>query len=117
MECVAIRIENHEKELFDSLLKKYGVIHAEFFKNFGPVTSYIRQNIVDVVFLSIDEHKGAWVNEFEQIKRADNGTRIILVGSNRSDAVKAFELDADDFLLEPVSESRLEKSINRIFAS
>ena len=65
----------------------------------------------DAVFLDIQIRGG---NGFDVLKSVHEDTNIVFFTSHEEYAVKAFELDAVDYLLKPVSQERLFQAIERI---
>ncbi len=65
----------------------------------------------DLVFLDIDLAGG---NGFDLVPHVAGAARIIFVTAHNDFAVRAFEVNALDYLLKPVSSSRLAASLARI---
>lgn len=117
MLCVAIKTNNNEQKLISKVFAEFNDIEAVFFTSFSAATTYIEQNLIDVVFLGIDGQNDLWEEQFDFLKSIDRTTDIVLISDNRIDAVKAFELEATDFILAPISESRLDDVLQRIKVS
>jgi len=73
-------------------------------------------SVVDAVFLDIEMPELNGIELAEEIKQINEETDIIFLTAYNEYAVKAFELYALDYLLKPVKEERLQKTINRMNA-
>lgn len=68
----------------------------------------------DVVFLDIDMPSISGIEMFSLILEKSPHTKIVFVTAYDSYAVKAFELNASDYIVKPVRNDRLIKSIERL---
>ena len=116
MICAVIEANNFEQEIISKALAFYDGMEARYFESFTEAVSFIEKNFVEMVFLRISGKEDYWEGQFETIRMIDREIRIILIGDNRIEAVKAFTLEATDFLLEPISKNRLEISARRATA-
>ena len=71
----------------------------------------IKETRAEVVFLDI-ELIGA--SGFDLVPRLDKDTAVIFVTAFNEYAIRAFEVNALDYLIKPVSEDRLAESIRRL---
>ena len=117
MICTAISVNSIEQKLISKVFDSYGDVKAKFFECFSDSVSFLEMNYVEVVFLGITGNGNSWEEQCEMIKMIDKATKIVLISDKQIDAVKAFELEATDFLLEPITEKRLEVSLQRTMAS
>lgn len=113
MICTVIKANKGEQMLITKVIAYYKDVKTVFFDNFSDSISFLEQNSVDMVFFSIKGKGNCWEAQYETIKMIDQATKIVLISDNRVDAVKAFELEATDFLLVPISESRLDSSVRK----
>lgn len=74
---------------------------AELISNEGP----------DVVFLDIQL---AGENGFDLLERVEGGFELVFVTAYDEFAIRAFEINALDYLLKPVNPKRLEKAVERL---
>jgi two-component system LytT family response regulator len=65
----------------------------------------------DLIFLDIQLSDG---NGFDLLNKIDFGGKIIFVTAYDEYAFRAFEINAQDYLLKPVSMERLKNAINRL---
>lgn len=70
----------------------------------------------DVVFLDINMPQLIGLDAASQIKGVDQNTEVVFVTSHNRYAVDAFEVNALDYLVKPVSERRLAKTIQKILS-
>ena len=117
MICAVIEVNNFEQDIISKTLAFYEDIEARFFGSFSEAVSFLERNFVEMVFLRISGKEDYWEGQFEIIRTIDRETKIVLIGDNKIEAVKAFTLEATDFLLEPISKNRLEISARRATAS
>lgn len=71
----------------------------------------------DVVFLDINMPMQNGVELAKNISEFDNSIYTIFVTAYEEHAVQAFELDVLDYILKPIDENRLKKSLDRILKS
>lgn len=74
------------------------------------------QERVNVVFLDIEMPGLKGIEVAEHIKAIDPGIDVVFVTAYHHYAVKAFELNATDYVLKPTTAERLSKSIARIMS-
>lgn len=77
---------------------------------------YVKQSPPDLIFLDIQMPEITGLEAAEYFQQMLPEVEIIFVTAYDEFAVKAFELNAMDYLLKPVSASRLSKTVNRIMA-
>ncbi len=71
----------------------------------------IRQHKPDLIFLDISMPER---NGFELLSMLDDAPQVIFVTAFDQFAIKAFEVNALDYLLKPVNASRLEEAIKKV---
>ncbi len=79
--------------------------------------NFIRDNSIDLAFLDIEMPTVNGIELSEQILNIQSDVKIIFVTAFNQYAVEAFEVNALDYLLKPVSADRLNKTLDRIFDS
>ena len=107
---VVIKADEFEEKTISKVLNEFEENEPVVFNNFSQAKEFLEEHIVDVVFLNIVGQKACWEAQCDLIKSIDRVTKIVLISDNRMDAVKAFDIDALDFLLVPISES----GVNRV---
>lgn len=78
---------------------------------FAKLTSVCKRKNANVLFV----HKDLIQEEdWPALQSLANSIHIVLLSDDRIDAAKAFECDLFDFILEPVAESRLAKTLDKL---
>lgn len=100
--------------------KELGLLLADFkdisvigeAKNLSETVDLIENKKPDVVFLDIQlRHE----NGFDLFKRVEHNFKLIFVTAFDEFAIRAFEINALDYLLKPVNPKRLKTAIARLF--
>jgi len=86
------------------------------FQLVSEALTYARQNPPDLVFLDIQMPEISGLEAAEYFQNINPNTEIIFITAFDQFAVKAFELNALDYLLKPVSAERLDKAFERAMA-
>ena len=99
------------------LLEKYNdikIVHLS--PNGVEASEYLKENNVDIAFLDIQMPKVTGLELASEIisGKSANLPYIIFVTAYDEYAVKAFELNAVDYLLKPVVPERLDSTVDRI---
>ena len=112
MRTIIVDDERLAREEFKSMLKKYPQIEVVGeFKNTIEAEQGLKELEPDVMFIDI-QMPGETGLEF--LERIDFAPRTIFVTAYDEFAIKAFELNAYDYLLKPLDPERLEEVITRI---
>ncbi|SHK65910.1 two component transcriptional regulator, LytTR family [Clostridium cavendishii DSM 21758] len=69
------------------------------------------------VFLDIDMPGINGLLSASEIKKVSEGTQIVFVTAHDKYAIKAFEVNALDYILKPFSEERINKTLDRILSN
>jgi two-component SAPR family response regulator len=75
---------------------------------------YIEKNPVEVVFLDISMPEMDGMELANRLLDMDSAPEVVFVTGYEEYAVAAFELDATDYLLKPISRERLAKTLQRL---
>jgi DNA-binding LytR/AlgR family response regulator len=89
-----------------------GLECAGEYGNATDAANALRSGAVDLVFLDIELPE---INGLKLIETLKHPPAIILTTAYRDYAIDAFEADAVDYLLKPISFDRLLKAVNRFF--
>ena len=103
-EPVAIRIIRQHLEK----LNNYEIVATS--SNAMDAFGYLGQNEVDLLLLDIEMPE---LNGLEMYRSLKNPPELILITAHRDYAVEGFEVNAIDYLMKPVSFSRLLKALQR----
>jgi two-component system LytT family response regulator len=113
VKAVIVDDERYARKDLHSLIKNYPQI--EVVGEADSVTSaakLINSKAPDLVFLDIQMPKQSG---FELLKVIDVVPRIVFVTAYDKYALRAFEINALDYLLKPISPERFAVTINRVF--
>lgn len=112
MRTIIVDDERLAREEFKSMLKKHPQIEiVGEFKNTIEAEKGIKELTPDLMFIDI-QMPGETGLEF--LERINFAPRTIFVTAYDEFAIKAFELNAFDYLLKPLDPERLEDLINRL---
>lgn len=108
---IIIEDETPARELLRHMLKDHPEIDiiCECSDGFSGLKE-IKENKPDLVFLDIQMPK---LTGFELIEVLDERPQVIFTTAFDQYAIKAFELNAIDYLLKPFSKSRLDEALNK----
>jgi two-component system LytT family response regulator len=81
-------------------------------QNLTEAVNLIRAHKPDVVFLDIQLSNE---NGFDLLEKVEKDFKLIFVTAFDEFAIRAFEINAIDYLLKPVNPERLAKSLERLF--
>ncbi|HNV29683.1 MAG TPA: LytTR family transcriptional regulator DNA-binding domain-containing protein [Cyclobacteriaceae bacterium] len=114
IKAILIDDEPLSREILKSYLRKFPSIEVvdECNDGFEGVKS-IQQHQPDLVFLDIQMPK---INGFEMLELINPVPSVIFITAFDEYAFKAFEANAIDYLLKPVSEERFQKAIQKFLA-
>jgi len=102
------------KELFFLLKDKTEITVVGEADNIQDAISLIRDKKPDLVFLDIQL---AGENGFDLLQKVEVNFKVIFVTAYEEFAIRAFDVNASDYLLKPVDPARLELSLKRISSS
>jgi len=92
---------------------KYALAHFDGFKIAGAFTdpqdalAYLAGNTVDVAFLDIEMHGPSGMQLAKDMKKINPDLIVVFVTAYEQYAVRAFEADAVDYVLKPLTADRL----------
>lgn len=111
IKAILIDDEPLSREIVKSYLRKFPLIEVvdECNDGFEGVKS-IQQHQPDLVFLDIQMPK---INGFEMLELTHPMPPVIFITAFDDYALKAFEANAIDYLLKPVSEERFQKALQK----
>lgn len=105
-------ISLNELSHFISQYKEFEIIAA--LNNPLQGLEEILRTAPDVVFLDIDMPEINGIEIAEELLKQSNSTEIVFVTAYNEFAIKAFELNAVDYLLKPVLADRFDKTFERL---
>ncbi len=113
----AVLVDDEElsiKRLTKILTDCSGVQICNSFSNSLEAYEYIKDNKVDVAFLDIAMPDIDGMTFLNMIRDIDGSIDVVFVTGYDAHAVKAFELDALDYLMKPVALERMQKTLDKI---
>ncbi len=112
MKAIIVDDEHLAREIVKKYLSAYDDIEilAECSNGFDAVKE-ITDKKPDLVFLDIQMPK---LNGFEMLELLDEHPAIVFTTAYDNYAIKAFEVNAVDYLLKPFSEERFNEALNKV---
>lgn len=115
MRAVIVDDELVALNYFKQMIKEYEDIEVEqAFTNSVEAMAYLLRNPCDVLFLDIEMPAINGIYLAEQITLVYPNTRICFITAYNEYAVRAFELNAVDYILKPYVKDRLENALDKI---
>ena len=115
MRIAAVDDETHALERFERMIS--GIAELELcglFESGEQLIAYLKGNPLDVVFLDIEMPGISGLQLSEQIQNLNEQIDIVFVTAFNQYAVEAFEVQAVDYILKPLTEERLHKTLKRL---
>jgi two-component system LytT family response regulator len=111
--CICVDDEPLAQEVMQTLLAGHPGLKVEkTFNHALEAMDYLRNHKVHVVFSDINMPGVSGIEFARSI--ADSGCVVVFTTAHQEYAAEAFEIEALDFLLKPVSPDRLAKTVKRI---
>ena len=115
MRIAAVDDETHVLERFERMVSDVTELNlCGLFKTGEQLLAYLEENPLDAVFLDIEMPGINGLLLSEQIQNLNENIDIIFVTAYNQYAVEAFEVQAIDYILKPLTEERLEKTVKRL---
>lgn len=115
MKIAAVDDEAHVLERFGRMISDVTELKlCGLFETGEQLLAYLRENPLDAVFLDIEMPGTNGLQLAEQIQSLNEYIDIIFVTAFNQYAVEAFELQAMDYIIKPLTEERLGKTIRRL---
>lgn len=86
---------------------------AGLFQNSVEAFNYIRNNKVDIAFIDINMPEESGLELAKRMLSVSTSLDVVFSTSHREYAVDAFELFAFDYIVKPVSQARLERTVKK----
>lgn len=107
--------EIHVLERFERMVSNRTELDlCGLFETGEQLLGYLKENPLDAVFLDIEMPGVNGLQLAEQIQNLNDNIEIIFVTAFNQYAVEAFELQAVDYIMKPLTEERLGKTIRRL---
>ena len=115
MRIAAVDDEYHVLERFERMVSEMVDLElCGLFETGQQLLDYLKEYSLDVVFLDIEMPGVNGLQLSEQIQSLNENINIIFITAFNQYAVEAFELQAVDYILKPLTEERLSKTVRRL---
>ena len=115
MRVAAVDDEIHALERFERMVSEIGGLElCGLFDSGEKLLAYLAENALDVVFLDIEMPGISGLQLSEQIQNLNEQIDIVFVTAFNQYAVEAFEVQAVDYIMKPLTEERLNKTLKRL---
>lgn len=115
IKCLIVDDEKPAREELEYLLKDFSDISIVGMASHGlEAIKLYRELNPDLIFLDVQMPQINGIEVAEQLITEDKKPLIIFVTAYDNYAIKAFELNAIDYLLKPVSEERLKNALDKV---
>lgn len=115
MKIAAVDDEFHVLERFERMVSKIPELElCGLFETGQQLFTYLENHSLDVVFLDIEMPGVNGLQLSERIQSLNEDIDIIFVTAFNQYAVEAFELEAVDYIMKPLTEERLGKTLSRL---
>jgi len=112
--CVIVDDQEIDRLVIEDHLQNYSWLKlAGSFSNPLECISLLQRNDIDLVFMDIHM---PLVNGIDFFKTIANPPLCIFITDHPAHAPEAFDVNAIDYLLKPVSKERFDKAVNRVYA-
>lgn len=111
----AVDDESHGLERFERIVKNIDELElCGLFETGEQLLEYLKQNPMDVVFLDIEMPEINGLQLSQQVLDLNENIDIVFITAFNQYAVEAFELQAVDYIMKPLTEERLLKTTRRL---
>jgi two-component system LytT family response regulator len=99
------------------LAKIVGVELVGIFNETTTAFSYLAEYDVDLVFVDINMPRESGMEFAKRLQESGKQIKLVFVTSHKEHALFAFDVDAFDYIVKPVNQERLHKTLQRALAS
>jgi two-component system LytT family response regulator len=111
LNCIIIEDEKPASELLSGYIREVpGLSLAGVFEDVVSASAFLNAEKIDLIFLDINLPK---INGVDFLKTIQGKYHVILTTAYANYAVQAFDFDAEDYLLKPVSFERFLQAVNK----
>ena len=116
LKAILIDDEKLALDYLESLLKQTGYVEivGKFVISWGGIEK-VKSGKIDVIFLDIEMPEISGIEALKRCWRLTARSRVF-VTAYKEYAVEAFEINALNYIMKPVQQTRLEKTLERIRA-
>jgi DNA-binding LytR/AlgR family response regulator len=111
LSCAIVDDEYLAIKILEEYISRMSFIHlVRSFKDPLEAVEYLQKNKIDILFLDIQM---PYINGVELLKKLSSPPLVIFTTARHEFAVQAFELNAMDYLVKPISFQRFDKAITK----
>ncbi len=115
--CIIVDDEKPARDEISYLINNYGGFDiVDTFDSAKCVLENIKFLEVDVIFVDINMPVMSGIELVDHLRRLKFDYHIVFITAHDNYAIKAFELNAIDYILKPVSQERIAQTLGRIKA-
>lgn len=115
LKIAALDDECHVLERFEEVTQAFEDVQlCGLFDDDDELLSYVENNPLDIVFLDIEMPGKSGLQLAEELQVLNPELSIVFITAYTQYAVEAFELSVADYLVKPIFEDRLRKTLDRI---
>lgn len=115
IKIVAVDDEEHALERFERMVGHFEEVElCGLFSEGKELLDFLMTEKIDAVFLDIQMPEVSGLDLAEKILNLDETIEIIFVTAFSQYATEAFEVNALDYLLKPITEVRISKTVDRL---
>lgn len=113
LRCAIVDDEPLAITIIEGHLKKIPYIEIiGKFDNALPVYEFLKKNNVDLLFMDIEMPN---LTGIDFIRSLSSPPAVIFTTANKNYAIEGFDLNAEDYILKPITFERLLKAANRVY--
>lgn len=111
----AVDDEIHVLERFERMVNGLEDVElCEVFESGDQLLAYLKEHMLDAVFLDIEMPQVNGLELSQKILDLNDAINIVFLTAHNQYAIEAFEVEAIDYILKPMSEGRLKKTMHRL---
>ncbi|MEI6101629.1 MAG: response regulator [Eubacteriales bacterium] len=115
LKVIAVDDEWHALERFELLAQEMGDMQVcGLFETAEELKLFLQTNHVDAIFLDIEMPDQKGLSLAADILDMDSNTEIVFITAYKQYALEAFECNALDYILKPLTARRLQKTVDRL---
>jgi DNA-binding LytR/AlgR family response regulator len=113
LRCVIVDDEPLALIIIEGYLQKIPYIEiVGKFDSAIPVTEFLKNNKVDLLFLDIEMPN---LTGIDFLKSLSSPPTVILTTANKNYALEGYDLNVEDYILKPITFERLFKAVSRVY--
>lgn len=115
LRVVVVDDEQHVLNRFTKLAATVPeLIVCGLFQSGAELLNYVVRHPLDAVFLDIEMPEWNGLALADEIRKHQPGVQIVFLTAYQEYAVQAFEVNARDYILKPLTQTRLQKTVQRL---